>query len=491
MQEPHRPLTSDPLDRRDAGSWLPWISLPAVLGAAGLVSGFWWWLALPALALAVIAATPWPWAARGALGLASLVAGAALIPAPGPPSTDHRLLSITGTVTGIPFDGWTQGVTVAVDAPAEPGTYGPRRLFVRLPGTIGLRPGDRLAARGLWREEPRGPLLVAVEAERLEARENGPRGRFWAVIDRLDRHRELAGALLMGRGDPPEKAAFRRTGLLHVLAVSGMHLAIAAGLMAWLLRQAGLGWNTRLVALGILVCGYTWLTGASPATVRALAMALAVIAYDATAREATRLGPLSLAALVLLLIDPTCARDLGFQLSLAAVLGILTFGQDLIAARKRLLPLAPWPLDRPSWRGLLWCARTMMDGLCVGLAATAATAPLLVLTFGSIAPLGVVTTLAAAPPATLALWAGLPLLGLGALWANGPWESLYRLVEWSLDGLVLVVRWADTLPGQVTILPPGPLTGAAVIVALVVPGQAWWWWVLRITLPPIIWGLGW
>ena len=483
--------TPDPLKRRDAGAWLPWISLPAVVGAAGLIPGGWWWLALPALAVAIVTVVRWPWAARAAIALASLAAGATLTPPPADVHLgEHRLLAITGTVTGIPFDGWHQGVTVEVDPPADGRAYAPTRLFVRAPGTLGLRPGDRLAARGLWQQDLRGPVLMAVEAERLQAREDGPRGRFWSVINRLDRHRELAGALLLGRGDPPEKAAFRRTGLLHVLAVSGMHLAIAAGLLAWLLRQLGLSWNTRLAALGVLVCGYTWLTGASPATVRALAMALAVIAYDATAREAARLGPLSLAALVLVLWDPSCARDLGFQLSLAAVLGILTLGQDLIAARESILPLAPWPLDRPIWRGLLWCGRAVADGLCVGLAATLATAPLLAMTFGSLAPLGVLTTLAAAPPATLALWAGLPLLGLGVLWAGGPWEMLYRVVEWSLDGLALVVRWADTLPGQMPVPPPGPIALALLTAAVVVPAGGWWI-VVRLVVPPVCWWVGW
>ncbi len=479
--------TPDPLTRSDAGAWLPWISLPAVLGAAGLVAGSWWWLALPAVVAAVLLAPRFATAARWAIAVAALAAGTALVPAPPPPIDGARLWSLTGTVTGVPFHGWQQGVTVAPDP--GPG-YAPPRCFVRVPGTLSLRPGDRLAARGLWRFESRGPLLEAVAAERLEAREDGPRGWAWRVIDRLERHRELAGALLMGRGDPPEKAAFRRTGLLHLLAVSGMHLAIAAGMVVWLLRQAGAGWNTRLAALGILVCGYTWLTGGSPATVRALAMALAVIAYDACAREAVRLGPLSLAALVLLLIDPSCARDLGFQLSLAAVLGILTFGQDLIALRERWLPLAPWPLDRPLWRGLLWCLRSVVDGLCVGLAATIATAPLLIHVFGGFAPLGALTTLVAAPPATVALWAGLPLLGLGGLWPDGPWEGIYRVVEWSLDGLVATVRWADGLPGQMPVPPPGPLALVLLGVALVMPLRGWWWWP-RLALPATAWWLGW
>jgi len=208
--------------------------------------------------------------------------------------------------------------------------------------------------------------------------------------------------------------------------------------------------------LATLLIGYTWLTAASPATVRALAMALAMTLYALTAREPHRLGAVSLAALGLVLWDPAMARDLGFQLSLAAVLGIMTLGLDLMHLRARWLPMAPLPLTRPAWCAILFTGRSALDGLAVGLAATIATAPILAATFGNVSPYSPLTTLLVSPPTTVALWTGLPLLGLAGAWPDGPWEGLYLVLEGSLRALVLAVTAADLLPGRSAVSFPSP-----------------------------------
>jgi competence protein ComEC len=267
----------------------------------------------------------------------------------------------------------------------------------------------------------------------------------------------LGETLILGTGDPPEKAAFRQSGLLHVLAVSGAHLAIAAGLGAWLLRLVGFGWATRQVALGLLIIGYTWLTSGSPATQRALVMGLAVVTAGLLAREPHRLATVSLAALALLVIDPGNAQDLGFQLSLAAVLGIVTLGTDLVRLRTEALPLKPWPLDRPTWRVVLFAARTTLDGLAIGIAATLATAPIIAWHFGTVNPWSPLTTLLATPPTTVALWTGLPCVTLASAWPSGPWEGLYVIMDGSLAALVAVAEWSAALPGAMpTVGMPSP-----------------------------------
>ena len=425
--------------------WLPFIALGLVLGACApdALPGWWLWVLAGAAALAALGQR-FPLAARWAGCAAAAALGTALAaPGAAPPPGVSRLVEVHGTVSTVRWQGFNQGFAMH-DARAVQ----PARLFVRSPGSPGVRPGDAVAVRGVWTTDERGESVRAV-AIAVTAREDGPRGPAWRALDRLAGHRELAGALLLGRGDPPERADFRSSGLAHVLAVSGMHLAIAAGLAWWLLRALGVGWGGRLVALGVLVVGYTWLTAASPATVRACAMSLAVIACSALGREPHRLGPVSLAALVLVLWEPAMARDIGFQLSLAAVLGIVTIGLDLIHLRERLLPLRAWPLDRPLWRAQLWCARAAADSLIIGLAATLATAPLLAWHFGAVAPWSWLTSLAAGLPATVALWAGLPLLLGAGLWPGGPWEGLYRLVEWNLDALAACAAWsARHLPQQ-------------------------------------------
>lgn len=469
------PAEADPVPappRRVLHPWLPWIALGLVIGglapgAASFATGLtwspamWWWcIALPLLVLIPLIATRLPWATRWLVFASACLLGGALCDGWGrrPPSDEPRLIAITGTVAAVKWGGFSQGFVLLPDTMVEPTAYAPpRRVFVRANNAYGLITGDQVVVRGLWSRSGRGDELRAVEIERLALRQHGPRGWAWSALDRLGDHRELGEALILGIGDPPEKDAFRQSGLLHVLAVSGAHLAIAAGLGAWLLRLVGLSWATRQIALGLLIIGYTWLTSGSPATQRALVMGLAIVAAGLLAREPHRLATVSLAALALLLIDPGNAQDLGFQLSLAAVLGIVTLGTDLVRLRTQVLPLTAWPLDRPTWRVVLFGTRTTLDGLAIGIAATLATAPIIAWHFGTVNPWSPLTTLLATPPTTVALWTGLPCVALAGTWPGGPWEGLYVIVDGSLATLVAVAQWSASLPGAMpTVGAPSP-----------------------------------
>lgn len=465
-------LPADAPPRRVLHPWLPWLALGLVIGglepqALSFATGIawstqtWWWcVGLPVVALIPLSARRFPWAARWQVFAAACVLGGALADGWGrrPVSDEPRLLAVTGIVAAVKWGGFSQGFLLLPDGVEDPTGYAPpRRVFVRASDAFGLMSGDRVVARGLWQRGERGDELKAVEVERLVLREDGPRGWAWTALARLGEHRELGESLILGIGDPPEKTAFRQSGLLHVLAVSGAHLAIAAGLGAWILRLLGLGWTARQIALGLLIIGYTWLTSGSPATQRALVMGLAIVAAGLLAREPHRLGAVSLAALALLLIDPGNAQDLGFQLSLAAVLGIVTLGTDLVRLRAAVLPLTPWPLDRPTWRGVLFCTRTALDGLAIGIAATLATAPIIAWTFGTVNPWSPFTTLLATPPTTVALWTGLPCVTLAGIWPEGPWEGLYVVIDASLAALVAVAEWSASLPcAMPTVGAPSP-----------------------------------
>jgi ComEC/Rec2-related protein len=439
------PALSGPVPGRP---WLPWLALPLILGAAGLAGADWWWVAVLAAPLAALVDRRWPWGARFLLALAGFTAGGWLAAPRFLPSDGVRVLTIQGTVVSVTRHGTSQGLVVTPERSDDPSGYVPRRILVRAPPLPAILPGDTICAAGGWLRDVRGDRLQCQELTRLVRREDGARGFAWRSINHLGDHAELAGSLLLGLGNPPEKALFVRTGLVHVLAVSGVHLALAAAMGAWLLFQLGWTWTWRQVVLGALLVGYTWLTAASPATVRALGMALAYLAYALLAREPHRLGPVSLAGLGLVLWDPAMARDLGFQLSLLAVLGIMTLGMDLMQLRARWLPLTAWPLDRPIWRGILFLFRNLADGILIGIAATLAILPLLVAAFGAMAPWSVLTSVLLSPPTTIALWSGLPLITLAGIWPDGPWEGLYQLVEGSLQAMVACVELADVLPGR-------------------------------------------
>ncbi len=445
-----------------ARPWLPWLAFGLLLGALGPQAATFvaqrcglalsplalWWIAGPAALAGAIAITArCPIAARWLAFAAAALAGAAWSDARlPPPMAEARFAEIRGEVRALMWQGFGQGLIVV-------GSDG--RCFVRAPSSPGVRLGDVVVARGLLVADARGPGLDANDMAIAIPRENGPRAFAWRALERFHDHRELATALLLGRGRPPERDAFREAGLAHVLAVSGMHLVIAAAMTAWLLRALGVPWAPRLAVGAALILGYLWLTGGT-ATTRAAAMTLAAIAAGAGRREPHPLGPIALATAAMVAWDPAVAFDIGFQLSFAAVLGIVTLGRDLTALRRRALPLAAWPLDRPAWRVLLAAARAAIDGVGIGIAASLATAPLVAWHFATLNPWSAPATLAATPSATAALWLGLPTLVLGGIWPDGPWAGLYYALERDLAALAVTAGACARLPGAALIVPRPP-----------------------------------
>ncbi|MFM2089850.1 MAG: hypothetical protein RLZZ127_339, partial [Planctomycetota bacterium] len=453
--ETHAPETRNPKPETHAPETpIPPLFLLAAglaLGGGGLVGDWPWWAALVPMA----AVAPWvrrlPILVPAALLLAGLAVGAALTPPRAPWPAAGGLVRCTATVTDLrtpsDFNGGQRIDADAVVALEPVGWRAPAQLRILAPALPGVRPGDRIEAAGAVTWDGWRPTLRTVRFARIQAREDGPAGWAWRAMEGFAERRELASTLLLGRGDPPEAPAFRASGLLHLLAVSGMHLVLATVLGLALLRAAGTPWAARLAAGALLVVGYTWLTGAAPATQRACAMGLVVVLYDALARRPHPLGAVSAAVLAIAAWEPSTLRSLGFQLSLAAAAGIATLGVDLLALRRRLCPLAAWPLDRLPWRGLLWCVRGGLDAAAVGAAATLAVTPLIAWSFGTATPWGALATVVAAVPCTLALWLGLPTLVVSGLWPDGPWAGLYAATEGCLDLLARCADVAAALPG--------------------------------------------
>lgn len=452
---------------------LPWLAFGVVLGSlepAALTAIFphgpspmlWWWIAGLPLALVAAFTHRRPFLRNWLLFASALILGMAWR-APcvveKSASTEPRLIDVAGTAGGIGWQSFKQGFQLQPTEAFDAGDYRPPpRLWVVGPGLPAVESGDSVRVRGTLRRDLRGDRIDAVDVRVTTPRERGARGWAWRAIDRLGEHSELAGALLLGQGRPPEKQMFRDAGLLHILAVSGMHFVIAAALAGWLLRLFGAPWLARMIALSVLMLGYLWLTGANAATQRAAAMSLAFCAAALLAREPHRLAAVSLAALALVVINPNTVADHGFQLSLAAVLGIVTLGTDLMDLRQNRWPLMPWQLDRPIWRGVLFAARSACDGFCIGFAACLATAPLVAWHYGAANLWSPLSSLLVSPPTTLALWLGLPFLFLAGLWQNGPWQGLYSALGWSLDAVIATVFISARLPGaSLPVPPPSPV----------------------------------
>ncbi|CAM3648069.1 ComEC/Rec2 family competence protein [Mucilaginibacter galii] len=120
--------------------------------------------------------------------------------------------------------------------------------------------------------------------------------------------------------------AYSKTGTIHVLSVSGAHVAILFVVMAWMLKPLRRNRNGRIlnaVLSLLLIWAYAILTGLSPAVCRAAVMLSMVIISKASGRPVHYLNVLAVSAFALLLYNPLLITDVGFQLSYLAVFGLI------------------------------------------------------------------------------------------------------------------------------------------------------------------------
>ncbi|RFZ94566.1 ComEC family competence protein [Mucilaginibacter conchicola] len=121
--------------------------------------------------------------------------------------------------------------------------------------------------------------------------------------------------------------AYSKTGTIHILSVSGGHVAILLALLSFLLGFMNHPRTkvTRAIMIILVIWAYALLTGFSPAVNRAALMITLVIAGKTYSRHISNLNILAVSAFVLLLYDPYLLTDVGFQLSYLAVAGLVVF----------------------------------------------------------------------------------------------------------------------------------------------------------------------
>ncbi|MEJ2705352.1 MAG: ComEC family competence protein [Sedimentisphaerales bacterium] len=144
--------------------------------------------------------------------------------------------------------------------------------------------------------------------------------------------RGLLQALLLGyRGEigADTYLAFRKTGLLHLISLSGMHLGILVWLMWCLCKTVGFMKPTRAAICALAVAVFLLIVPPRAPTVRAAIIAWVFCASILLRRHSNPINTLSLAAIILLLIRPTELFEAGWQLSFASVLGIVLFTERI------------------------------------------------------------------------------------------------------------------------------------------------------------------
>jgi len=238
-------------------------------------------------------------------------------------------------------------------------------------------------------------MVVALAlAHRAEIRE---RAETALGQDMPTREAALARGFVLGEDEEIDEATvedFRRAGLSHLLAVSGQNVALLALLAVPLLVALGMPLRTRLVWLLGAIVVYVPLAGAGPSILRAGVMGGLTVLATLVGRRSSRLYGLAVAAVVTLAVDPGIAADVGWQLSFAAVLGIVAFASPIrhaIVVR----------IGRAGWRGAL------AEGAAMTIAATLATAPLIAFHFEAVSTTTLVANLLALPAVAPAMWLGM------------------------------------------------------------------------------------
>lgn len=445
---------------------------------AGIIVAFYVDESLPfgwaALVCATLFAFTWPYTARRhvAFGLACLVFfffGAFRLQAARPEASPEHIANLNnqgfvtlyGVVTEEPdlYDSYTN-VRVKVDEAQWLGTTHQVEgvVLVRLPANSPIAYGDRLMATGElhapptmdafeYREKlarqgvfsylvPLGSEVVGHDEGRwdreflIELKEKAQK----YINDALpEPQAALLSGILLGddRGMTFDiKEAFTITGTSHIVAISGFNMALIAQLVS-----SGLGsiWSSKkgVWAISLLVIGlYTIFVGASASVVRAAIMSGVLISAPLLKHKTYVPASLAFTALVMSVLDPWVLWDIGFQLSLAAVLG---------------MSLLVDPADRIFHQWMQYSfgknmgktvAGYLSEPLVVGLVAQFSTLPIILYYFGRLSLVSPLVNLLVVPVQSLVLfWGGSATLlsflspTSGALFFQATWLFLLWTTE--------------------------------------------------------------
>jgi len=280
--------------------------------------------------------------------------------------------------------------------------------------------------------------------------------------------------------------AMQRSGLAHLLSISGLHVTAMVGGVIFLLmrvlalhqRLARRGWVPLFAAAGgaLAGIGYTLLTGAEVPTVRSCIAALLVLAALALGREAVTLRLVAAGALLVMLLWPQAVVGPSFQLSFAAVTAIVALHEHP--------RVQGWLARRED--GVLRGAARLIGGLILtGVVIELVLTPIALFHFhkaglyGALANVVAIplTTFVVMPFETLALLLDIAGLGAPAWW----------VVQQALDLLLALAHGVAGAPGAVITLPRPPAAGFGLAVAgllwVMLWQRRWRWWGLLSILP--------
>ena len=295
----------------------------------------------------------------------------------------------------------------------------------------------------------------------------------------------IISALTLGYREDLDKdvqRAFSASGAMHVLAVSGLHTGIVWGIVMWILTLGGLYkplWEDKFrrwllnISTIVLIWAYAFLTGLSPSVMRSALMLTFWALSSLLEQQTSRWNPLLAAAVVILIVNPLALWSVSFQLSFAAVAGIMLFGNSMQQAVVS--------------KGRVW--QSVSGLLIVSLAAQLGTMPLTLHYFGQTSNYFALTNLIVVPMAGILLSLGFSTLAMS--WcAVGEW--LGWATKWCTWLLNQAVQWIESLPYSTTHMHLSEwgvigLYGAIICGLLMMRGgKVHWWWIIGVIICLIV-----
>jgi len=359
--------------------------------------------------------------------------------------------------------------------PANPGDFD-QRAFLRTQGLFTLiRSNNIECIRCLKRERTvRDWLLVLRGSVRTRAEQ--------LISSRLGPDTApVAQAMLLGSRvqiDEETRRAFRESGMLHILAISGMNVGLLWSWLWTLSRLLGRSVETSIWIVLIALPVYAMVTDANPPIVRATVVAVIIAFGKLIGRSGSVGNSLALAGLAVLVWNPGDLFNTGAQLSFLAVFAILhaTNGLKLVHD-ETLAKSADAPLVDPvARRALARAMRLIFEANIVGLAVWMMTSPLIASQFHLVSPIGSFLTVLLIIPVTIMFWIGYSFLLLGLIWSSAfGWlgllfDILLRAFLWTVRagaGLNLGHAYVPALPVWWTI----GFYGLTLIPILVIRGR--------------------
>jgi len=245
-----------------------------------------------------------------------------------------------------------------------------------------------------------------------------------------------SGALIPGMvlGDTSLQSAtfkneMRRSGLTHLVAVSGANFAIVSTFILYLMQFIFRKTPLRLVATALFLIAFIALVRPSPSVLRAAAMAAVLLVAQATRRGRDSLPALGFAIATVVLADPWQVRDPGFALSVLATAGLLIAAPHLVEKLSAHMP------------------QSVAIVIATPLAATLFCAPVIVAISGQLSLMSVVANVLAAP-----VVAPITIVGFIAALISPVWPWLSHLLIWFITPLAAWIAWIASLISDFSVI---------------------------------------